>query len=205
MPRLSSEMAKPFLRPLAALALAAMLCGTAQAGVYKCKGPTGATVFQDSECGPGSQSLAAPKADTGPAVDLTQPFEKRFKTPEDKDRVMAAMKIAGMELAMRKSIDFCKVRAAAHVADIEQVYSDWRKDHALAITASDQLIEKYTSMKERSDAFTEVGGMIDQSLNLRAGNDAARNIDNCKNAPAKLKSFLANRHTDAYSAVGKPR
>ena len=203
--RPSTEMAYRALRPLTALALAVLVCGSAQGGVYKCKSPTGATVFQDSECGPGSQALAAPKAETGPAVDLTQPFEKRFKSPEEKDRVMAAMKIAGMELAMRKSIDFCKVRAAAQVADIEQVYSEWRKDHALAITASDQLIEKYTSMKERSDAFTEVGGMIDQSLNLRAGNDAARNVENCKNAPAKLKSFLANRHTDAYSAVGKPR
>ncbi|MGM9428268.1 DUF4124 domain-containing protein [Hydrogenophaga sp. MI9] len=197
-------MAKPALRPLAALALAVMLCGSAHAGVFKCKGPTGATVFQDSECGPGSQSLVAPKTDA-PAVDLTQPLEKRFKTPEEKSRVMAAMKIAGMELAMRKSIDFCKTRAAEHVAGIEQVYDEWRKDHIMAITASDQLIEKYTSMKERSDAFTEVGNMLDQSLNLRAGNDVARNVDNCKSAPAKLKSFLANRHTDAYSAVGKPR
>jgi hypothetical protein len=76
---------------------------------------------------------------------------------------------------------------------------------AMAITASDQLIEKYTSTRERVDGFTEVGNMLDQSLNLRSGNDATRNADNCKSAPAKLRSFLANRHTGAYSAVGKPR
>lgn len=190
---------------LALLALALLVSGTVQAGVYKCKGPNGTTVFQDSECGPGTQALAAPKVDTGPAVDLTQPFEKRFKTPEERDRVMAALKIAGMELAMRRSIEFCKTRAASHVAGIEQVYEQWRKDRAVAITASDQLIERYTSIKERSDGFSEVGNMLDQSLNLRAGNDPARNVDNCKSAPAKLKSFLANRHTEAYARVGKPR
>lgn len=185
--------------------MAVLVGGAAQAGVYKCKGPTGATVFQDSECGPGSQSLAAPKEETGPAVDLTQPLEARLKTPEEKTRLMAAMKIAGMELAMKKSVDFCKTRAPAHAGAIEQIYDAWRKDHIMAITASDQLIAKYTSMRERSDAFTEVGNLLDQSLNLRAGNDDARNVDNCKSAPTKLKSFLANRHTDAYSAVGKPR
>lgn len=191
-------------RPLMVLALALMACGTAQAGVYKCKGPTGATVFQDSECGPGSQSLAAPRTD-GPSVDLTQPFDKRFKTPEEKNRVLAALKISGMEQAMRRSIDFCKTRAAAHVAPIEQVYDEWRKEHALAITASEQLVEKYASVKERTDSANEVGSMLDQSLNLRAGNDPARNLDNCKSAPTKLKSFLDNRNTEAYSAVGKPR
>ena len=200
----SPETAKAVLRPLTALAVVILVCGTAHAGVYKCKGPTGATVFQDSECGPGSQSLAAPKND-GPSVDLTQPFEKRFKTPEEKNRVMAAIKIAGMELAIRRSIDFCKTRAAAHVAPIEQVYGEWRKEHALAITASDQLIERYTSVRERTDGFTEAGNMLDQSLNLRAGNDPARNVENCKSAPAKLKSFLDNRYTEIYSAVGKPR
>lgn len=190
---------------LAVFALALLVSGVAQAGVYKCKGPNGTTVFQDSECGPGTQALAAPKVDTGPAVDLTQPFEKRFKTPEERDRVMAALKIAGMELAMRRSIEFCKTRAAEHAAGIEQVYEQWRKERAIAITASDQLIERYTSVKERSEGFSEVGNMLDQSLNLRAGNDPARNIDNCKSAPAKLKSFLANRHTETYVTVGKPR
>lgn len=190
---------------LLTLAVALLFAGAAQAGVYKCQGPNGATVFQDSECGPGTQALAAPKPDAGPAVDLTQPFDKRFKTPEERDRVMAALKIAGMELAMRRSIEFCKTRAAEHAPAIEQVYDRWRKDRAAAITASDQLIERYTSVKERTEGFSEVSGMLDQSLNLRAGNDAARNVDNCRSAPAKLRSFLDNRHTEAYVTVGKPR
>ena len=42
-------------------------------------------------------------------------------------------------------------------------------------------------------------------LQVDAGNDAARNMDNCKSAPVKLRSFLANRHTDIYSAVGSGR
>lgn len=205
MRRLSTHLNLSRLRPVLALALVVAACGTAQAGVYKCKGPAGDTVFQDSECAPGSQPLAAPKTDSGPTVDLTQPFEKRFKTPEEKARVMAALKIAGIELAMRKSIDFCKTRAAAQATGIEQIYDEWRKEHAMAVIASDQLIEKYTSARERVDGFSEVGDLLDQSLNLRTGSDPARQAEQCKNAPVKLKSFLANRHTDAYAAVGKPR
>lgn len=187
------------------IALSCVLGGTASADVYKCKGPDGATIFQDSECGPGSQSLQVPKASTGPAVDLTQPFEKRFKTPEEKDRLMAALKIAGLEVGMRKGIEFCKTHAAAEVNGIEQVYAEWRQQHAVAINAADRLIERYTTMRERSDGFNEVGALLDQSLQLRAGNDPARNADNCKSAPVKLRSFLANRHTDIYSVVGKAR
>ena len=186
------------------LSLALVLSSVAHAGVYKCKGADGATVFQDSECGPGAQSLAAPKADTGPAVDFTLPLEKRL-SPEEKSRLMAALKIAGMELAMRRSIEFCKSRSPETATGIEQIYSQWRKDRVMAITASDQLIERYTTVKERSDGFTTVGNLLDQSLNLRTGNDVARSLENCRNAPVKLKSFLANRHTDAYSLVGMPR
>lgn len=198
-------------RPLPALTLALTLVvpltlgGPALAGVFKCKGPDGTTIFQDSECGPGSQSLQTPKANTGPAVDLTQPFEKRFKTPEEKDRLSAALKIAGLEMGMRKGIEFCRTHAAAHVAGIEQVYSAWRQQHAVAINTADQLIEKYTTLRERVDGFSEVGALMEQSLQLRAGNDAARNTDNCKSAPVKLRSFLTNRHTDIYSAVGSAR
>lgn len=188
-----------------AIVLSCALVGTASAGVYKCKAPDGTTIFQDSECGPGSQSLQAPKASTGPAVDLTQPFEKRFKTPEERDRLMAALKIAGIEVGMRKGIEFCRTHSAPHVAGIEQVYSEWRQQHAVAIDAADRLIERYTTMRERSDGFSEVGALLEQSLQLRAGNDAARNMDNCKSAPVKLRSFLANRHTDIYSVVGKAR
>jgi hypothetical protein len=192
------------LTPLA-LVLALLCTGAAHAGVFKCKGPNGTTLFQDSECGPGAQTLAAPKADSGPTVDLTLPFEKRFKTSQERDRVMAALKIAGLELAMRRSIEFCKVRAAGHTRGIEQLFEQWRNERASAITASDQLIERYTSIKERSDGFSEVATMLDQSLNLRVGNDAARNLENCKSAPSKLQSFLSNRHTEAYATVGKPR
>ena len=118
---------------------------------------------------------------------------------------MAALKIAGIEVGMRKGIEFCRTHAAPHVAGIEQVYSEWRQQHAVAIDAADRLIERYTTMRERSDGFSEVGALLEQSLQLRAGNDAARNMDNCKSAPVKLRSFLANRHTDIYSVVGKAR
>lgn len=198
---------RTLLRPAPALILALplMLAGPALAGVFKCKGPGGAPVFQDSECGPGSQPLQAPKAGSGPAVDLTQPLEKRFKTPEEKDRLTAALKIAGLDLGMRKGIEFCKTHAAAHVAGIEQVYSGWRQQHVVAIGTADRLIEKYTTARERADGFSDIIALLEQSLQLRAGNDAARNTDNCKSAPVKLRSFLDNRHTDIYSAVGGAR
>ena len=194
-------------RPLPALVLALplMVAGPALAGVFKCKGPDGTTIFQDSECGPASQSLQAPKAGTGPAVDLTQPFDKRFKTSEEKDRLMAALKIAGLDLGMSKGIEFCRTHAVAHVAGIEQVYNEWRQQHAVAIGTADRLIEKYTTTRERADSFSETGALLEQSLQLRAGNEAARNTDNCKSAPVKLRSFLTNRHTDIYSAVGSAR
>ena len=190
---------------LVVLALSSTLGATASAGVFKCKGPNGALIFQDSECGPGSQSLQSPKSGTGPAVDLTQPFDKRFKTAEERDRLMAALKIAGLEVGMRKGIEFCRTHAAGHVAGIEQIYGEWRNQHTAAIDTSDRLIETYTTLRERTDGFNEIGALLDQSLQLRAGNDAARNTDNCKSAPVKLRSFLANRHTEIYSVVGKAR
>jgi hypothetical protein len=194
-------------RPLPALVLALplMVAGPALAGVFKCKGPDGTTIFQDSECGPGSQSLKAPNAGSRPAVDLTQPMDKRFKTPEEKERLQAALKISGLDQGMRKGIEFCRTRAAAHVAGIEQVYNEWRQQHAVAIGTADRLIEKYTTTRERADSFSETGALLEQSLQFRAGNEAARNTDNCKSAPVKLRSFLTNRHTDIYSAVGSAR
>ena len=94
--------------PALVLAIPLMLGGPALAAVFKCKAPDGATIFQDSECGPGSQPLQAPKAGNSPPVDLTQPLDKRFKTPEERDRLMAALKIAGLDLGMHKGIEFCK-------------------------------------------------------------------------------------------------
>lgn len=194
-------------RPLPALVLALplMIAGPALAGVFKCKTPDGATIFQDSECGPASQSLKAPSAGNGPAVDLTQPLEKRFKTSEEKGRLMAALKIAGLELGMLKGIEFCRTHAAAHVAGIEQIHSEWRQQHAVAIGASERLIEKYTTTRERAEGVSDIVALLEQSLQLRASNEAARNMDNCKSAPVKLRSFLSNRHTDIYSAVGSAR
>lgn len=191
--------------PVLVLALQLVLGGPAIAGVFKCKGPDGTTVFQDSECGPGSQPLQAPKAGNSAPVDLTQPLDKRFKTPEEKDRLMAALKIAGLDLGMRKGIEFCKTHAATHVAGIEQVYSEWRQQHAVVIGTADRLIEKYTTTRERTDGVSDIVALLEQSLQTRAGNDAARNTDNCKSAPVKLRSFLNNRHTDIYSAVGSGR
>ena len=191
--------------PALVLAIPLMLGGPALAAVFKCKAPDGATIFQDSECGPGSQPLQAPKAGNSPPVDLTQPLDKRFKTPEERDRLMAALKIAGLDLGMRKGIEFCKTHAAAHVAGIEQVYSEWRQQHAAAINTADRLIEKYTTTRERADGVSDIVALLEQSLQTRAGNDPARNTDNCKSAPVKLRSFLDNRHTDIYSAVGSGR
>ena len=191
--------------PVLVLALPLMVAGPALAGVFKCKGPDGTTIFQDSECGPGSQSLKAPNAGSRPAVDLTQPMDKRFKTPEEKERLQAALKISGLDQGMRKGIEFCRTHAAAHVAGIEQVYNEWRQQHAVAIGTADRLIEKYATTRERADSFSETGALLEQSLQLRAGNEAARNTDNCKSAPVKLRSFLTNRHTDIYSAVGSDR
>lgn len=191
--------------PVLILAIPLMIAGPALAGVFKCKAPDGSTIFQDSECGPASQSPQAPKAGTGPVVDLTQPLEKRFKTSEEKGRLMAALKIAGLELGMRKGIEFCRTHAAEHVAGIEQIYSEWRQQHAVAIGTSERLIEKYTTTRERADGVSDVVALLEQSLQLRANNEAARNTDNCKSAPVKLRSFLSNRHTDIYSAVGSAR
>lgn len=191
--------------PVLVLVVQLLFGGPAIAGVFKCKGPDGTTVFQDSECGPGSQPLHAPKAGNSAPVDLTQPLDKRFKTPEEKDRLMAALKIAGLDLGMRKGIEFCKTHAATHVAGIEQVYSEWRQQHAVVIGTADRLIEKYTTTRERTDGVSDIVALLEQSLQTRAGNDAARNTDNCKSAPVKLRSFLNNRHTDIYSAVGSGR
>ncbi|MDQ7745385.1 hypothetical protein [Hydrogenophaga pseudoflava] len=193
------------LVPALIVALPLALTGPAFAGVFKCKGPEGTTIFQDSECGPASQSLQTPKGGSGPAVDLTQPMDKRFKTPEEKERLQAALKISGLDQGMRRGIEFCRTHAAAHVAGIEQVYNGWRQQHAVAISTSESLIEKYTTARERADSVGDIVGLLEQSLQLRAGNETARNTDNCKSAPVKLQSFLTNRHTDIYSTVGGSR
>ena len=191
--------------PALVLAIPLMLGGPALAAVFKCKAPDGATIFQDSECAPGSQSLQPAKSSAGPAVDLTQPFEKRFKTPEEKDRVMAALKIAGLEIGLRKTIEVCKVHGAAFASGGQQVYDDWRNQHASAIATSEKLIERYTTIRERSDGFTEIGGLLDQAVQLRAANDPGRSQENCKSAPVKIRSFLTHRNTEIYSVVNKAR
>lgn len=187
------------------LALACSVSGPASARVFKCKGPDGAIVFQDSECAPGSQSMQPATSSSGPAVDLTQSFDKRFKTPEERERVMAALKIAGLEMGLRKSIEVCRAHGAAYATGIQQVYDEWRNQHVIAITTSDKLIERYTTTRERSDGFAEVSGLLDQAVQLRAGNDLARSQENCKNAPLKIRSFLTHRNTEIYSVVNKAR
>jgi hypothetical protein len=187
------------------LALACAVVSPASARVFKCKGADGAIVFQDSECAPGSQSLQRAASGTGPAVDLTQAFEKRFKTPEERERVMAALKIAGLEMGMRKSIEVCKTHGTAYATGIQQVYDEWRNQHIIAITTSDKLIERYTTTRERADGFTEISSLLDQAVQLRAGNDPVRSQENCKNAPLKIRSFLTHRNTEIYSVVNKAR
>lgn len=196
--------AASFFACSALLALACTVSAPASARVFKCKGPDGTIVFQDSECAAGSQSMQSATA-AGPAVDLTQAFDKRFKTPEERERVMAALKIAGLELGLRKSIELCKTHGAAYATGIQQVYDEWRNQHAIAITTSDKLIERYTTARERSDGFGEVSGLLDQSIQLRAGNDTERSRENCKNAPVKIRSFLTHRNTEIYSVVNRAR
>jgi hypothetical protein len=189
----------------AGLVLVLGLCGTAQAGVFRCKTADGATVFQDSECLGGAETVQKPKADTGPAVDLTQPLAQRFKNSTEKARLDAALKVVGLQIALRSSVEHCQKYAAPHAAELQNVFGDWRNQHAIAIQTSERLIDKYTTMAERMEGYTEISELMGRNLLIRSTGDPARNAANCEAAPAKLRSFLANRYTDIYATVEKNR
>jgi hypothetical protein len=193
------------LRWLTGLALGCALSGAAHAGVFRCKAADGTTVFQDSECLVGAVTLQKPKADTGPAVDLTQPLAQRFKNSTEKARLDAALKVVGLQIALRASVDHCQKYAAPHAGELQKVVDDWRNQHAISIQTSERLIDTYTTMAERMDGYTEIGDLMGRNLLTRATGDAARNAANCQAAPVKMRSFLANRYTDIYEAVGKDR
>lgn len=195
----------PVSRPIVVLILGLALSGVAQAGVFRCKTPTGATVFQDSECQPGSETGQKPRSEAGEAVDKTQPLEKRFKNPGDKPRLEAAMKIIGLQIAIKATIEHCQKHAPTHAAELQGQFDTWRNQHAIAIQTSDQLVEKYTAMAERVTAYTEVGDLMQRALSIQNSMDPARSAANCQAAPSKLQSFLSNRFANVYATVEKTR
>lgn len=192
-------------RAVVALILGLALSCVAQAGVFRCKTSTGATVFQDSECQPGTESGQKPRSEAGEAVDLTQPLEKRFKTPGEKPRLEAAMKIIGLQIAIKATIEHCQKHAPTHAAELQSQFDAWRNQHAIAIQTSDKLVEKYTAMAERVTAYTEVGDLMQRALSIQNSMDPARSEANCQAAPTKMQSFLANRFANVYATVEKTR
>jgi len=188
-------------RSLAVLACTAGLAGAASAGVFKCKGPNGVLIFQDSACGPASQSLQPDKADNGPAVDLSLPMDQRIKSPLDKRRLDAAIKISGVQMGLRKSIEHCQRNAPDQAAGLQNLLSSWRSERASAISASERLTEKYLTAPERLDAFTRANEALNAGIDLRASSDPAVNANNCKNAATKLRTLLDTRYADVYAQV----
>lgn len=200
-------MSRP-VAPLRWLSGAALLCvfsGAAHAGVFRCKAPDGTTVFQDSACVAGAETVQKPRTDAGPAVDFTLPLVQRIKNPADKDRLDAALKLIGLQLAMKASVEHCQKYAAPQVGELQSVVDGWLAQHAPTIQTAERLVGKFTTPAERVDGYSEIADLMGRTLLTRAAGDAARNASNCQAAPAKMRSFLANRYTDVYAAVGKDR
>jgi Domain of unknown function (DUF4124) len=193
------------LRLLTGLALMCVLSGVAHAGVFRCKAADGTTVFQDSACLAGAETVQKPKADTGPAVDFTLPLAQRIKNPGDKDRLDASLKVIGLQLALKASVEHCRKYAAPQVPPLQSVVDDWLGRHASTIQTAERLVGRYTTPAERVDGYSEIADLMGRTLLTRASDEAARNASNCQTAPAKMRSFLANRYTDIYAAVGKDR
>lgn len=190
---------------VAGLALTCAVSGAAHAGVFRCKAPDGKTVFQDSACLPSAETVQKPKPDTGPAVDLTQPLAQRLKNPGDKERLEAALKVMGLQLALKAAVEHCQKFAAAQVGELQSVVDGWLQQHASTVQTAERLVGRFTTPAERVDGYAEIGDLMGRTLLTRAAGDAARNASNCQAAPAKMRSFLANRYTDVYAAVGKDR
>lgn len=189
---------------MAVLACTGAMVGVASAGVFKCKGPDGTLIFQDSACGPNTQSLQPTKADTGPAVDLSLPLAQRLKNPQDKRRLDAAIKISGVQMGLRKSLEHCQRNAPDQAAALQTLLNNWRSERASAISASERLIEKYLTMSERMDAFTQANEAL-ASIDMRASSDPAVNANNCKNAATKIRTLLDTRYADVYTQVESGR
>jgi hypothetical protein len=191
-------------RSLAVLACTAAMAGAASAGVFKCKGPNGVLIFQDSACGPATQSLQPVKADNGPAVDLSLPMDQRIKNPLDKRRLDAAVKISGMQMGLRKSLEHCQRNAPDQAGLLQNLLNNWRSERASAISASDRLVEKYLTVSERQEAFVKANEAL-TNIDMRASSDPAVNANNCKNAATKLRALLDTRYADAYVQVESGR
>jgi hypothetical protein len=191
-------------RSLSVLACTGAMAGTASAGVFKCKGPDGTLIFQDSACGPNTQSLQPAKADAGPAVNLSLPLDQRIKNPQDKRRLEAAVKISGVQMGLRKSLEHCQRNAPDQAAALQNLLNNWRSERASAISASERLIEKYLTMSERMDAFTKANEAL-ANIDLRASSDPAVNANNCKNAAVKIRTLLDTRYADVYAQVESGR
>lgn len=191
-------------RSLSVLACTGAMAGAASAGVFKCKGPDGTVIFQDSACGPNSQSLQQVKADTGPAVDLSLPLAQRLKNPLDKRRLDAAIKISGVQMGLRKSLEHCQRNAPDQAAALQSLLNNWRSERASAISASDRLIEKYLTVSERMEAFTKANEAL-ANIDLRASSDPAVNANNCKSAATKIRTLLDTRYTEVYAQVESGR
>jgi hypothetical protein len=190
---------------LAGLALVCLASGAAHAGVFRCKAPDGTTVFQDSACLGSAETVQKPKVDAGPAVDLTQPLAQRLKTPGDKERLEAALKVMGLQLALKASLEHCQKFAPSQVGELQSVVDGWQQQHASTIQTAERVVNRYTAPAERADGYSEIGDLMGRTLLTRAAGDAARNASNCQAAPAKMRSFLTHRYTDVYTAVGKDR
>lgn len=191
-------------RALAVLACAAAMAGTASAGVFKCKGPNGVLIFQDSACSPTTPSQQPAKADHGPAVDLLLPLDQRIKNPLDKRRLDAAVKVSGAQMGLRKSLEHCQRNAPGQAAGLQNLLSTWRSERAAVIGTSERLLEKYLTASERADALAKFNEGLTH-IDLRASSDPAVNANNCKNAANKLRTLLDTGYTDVYAQVESGR
>ncbi len=197
--------ALPTIKRAMVLALILTLSGGASANVFRCKLPNGTTVFQDVECKPEAEALRPPKTDTRSGVDFTLPLAQRIPNAAEKSKLDAAMTVAGLQRAMSLSLEHCEKHGAAHAGDINQVIQEWRQQRALALENSERLLARYTTATERAEGQKEIIDLMGRSLLTRDTQNVARNATNCMAAPAKLRSFLANRYTEVYAVIDKPR
>lgn len=195
----------PRLRLALSAATFALFAGGAQAGIFKCKAPDGSLVIQDSECSSSTTPLHPPKANEGPAVNLSLPLSERVKTPWDKRRLEAAIKISGIQLGLRKSVEHCQRNAPEQAAGLQSLFNNWRSERASAIATSERVIEKYLTLSERMEAFTKAHDALTAGIEMRASSDPAVNANNCKNATTKLRNLLDTRYADVYTQVEATR
>ncbi len=144
------------------------------------------------------------KVDNGPAVDLSLPLDQRIKSPLDKRRLDAAVKISGMQMGLRKSLEHCQRNAPDQASLLQNLLNNWRSERASTISASDRLIEKYLTVSERMDAFKKANEAL-PNIDMQASSDPAVNANNCKNAATKIRTLLDTRYADVYAQVESGR